>query len=134
MGVVQQSLDSTTSHAPRSVSALVIDDDPEARDMLASLLIKAGFTVATARDGREALDLLRTVRPAVIFVDLYMPIMDGAEFRQEQRRNREWLYIPTVVMTGSDDEPLLDLAVEETLHKPVHAAELLEIVRRHSAG
>lgn len=114
-----------------SVSALVIDDDDDARDLLAVLLRKAGYTVRTARDGREALEVLRVVRPRVIFLDLIMPGMSGAEFRAAQRHNREWLEIPTVVMTGTNEEPVLDLAIEETLRKPVRANELLAIVQRH---
>jgi CheY-like chemotaxis protein len=118
--------------APRKVSALVIDDDPDARELLATIAMKVGYTIATAQNGRDALELLRTISPGVIFVDLSMPIMNGAEFRQAQRRNREWLSIPTVVMTGTSEEPLLDLAIEQTLRKPVRASELLAIIARHA--
>jgi CheY-like chemotaxis protein len=116
----------------RSVAALVIDDDADARALLADAISRSGYSVVTAGDGREALELLQTIRPAVIFVDLSMPIMNGAEFRQAQRHNRAWISIPTVVMTGTTDEPQLDLAVEQTLHKPVHAKQLVEIVRRYA--
>jgi CheY-like chemotaxis protein len=122
-----------TAGIPRRVSALVIDDDTDARELLAEVIERAGYSVVTAADGREALELLRTVRPSVIFVDLSMPIMDGAEFREAQRRSREWISIPTVVMTGTCEEPQLDLAVEQTLHKPVRVSDLLAIVRRHAA-
>lgn len=114
------------------ISALVIDDDGDARDLMAAIVARAGYTVMTARDGREALDLLNRVRPSVIFVDLWMPVMNGHEFREAQRRNRVWLTIPTVVMTGTSEEPLLDLAIEETLQKPVKAKQVIEIVRRHA--
>jgi two-component system, chemotaxis family, chemotaxis protein CheY len=113
------------------VSALIVDDDDDAREVLASILRKHGYTVVTAANGRDALDLLETIRPEVIIIDLLMPVMDGASFREAQRRNREWLSIPTIVMTGTNEEPLLDIAVEETLRKPVRARELVEIVRRH---
>lgn len=112
---------------------LVVDDDDEVREMVAAALVKRGYSVATARDGREALGLLETLRPELIFLDVRMPIVDGAEFRQAQRRNKHWIRIPTVVMTGVDDEPLLDPAVELALRKPIRTAELLEIVRRHCA-
>lgn len=116
----------------RDIAALVIDDDADARELIAEVLANAGFTVATATDGRHALALLESVRPSVIFLDLSMPIMNGAEFREAQRRDRDWLAIPTVVMTGTSDEPLLDLAIEDTLHKPIRVRELVEIVRRHA--
>jgi CheY-like chemotaxis protein len=110
---------------------LVIDDDDDARELLAALVARAGYSVATACNGREALALLRDIRPAVIFLDVVMPDMDGLQFRQEQRRNKDWIKIPTIVMTGVADEPMLDVAVEETLRKPVRARQLLEIVARH---
>jgi CheY-like chemotaxis protein len=115
----------------QDVAALVIDDDDDARELLADILTKAGYTVLTACNGRDALAELRHVHPAVIFVDLAMPIMSGAEFREQQRRDPVLIRIPTIVMTGTRDEPMLDPAVEDTLLKPVRAKQLLEIVRRH---
>lgn len=114
-----------------SVGVLIIDDDEDAREMLAIVLAKAGYTVATARDGREGLERLHALRPQLILLDVCMPIMDGATFRQEQRRHWEWLRIPTVVMTGANEETMLDPAVEDTLRKPIAAAVLLDLVKRH---
>jgi CheY-like chemotaxis protein len=67
----------------------------------------------------------------MILLDIQMPVMDGAEFRQAQRRNPELLRVPTVVMTGSKEEPLLDMSVVETLIKPFRRDELLAIVARY---
>jgi CheY-like chemotaxis protein len=119
-------------YVPIEVSALVIEDDDDARELLADLIARAGYSVRTARDGHEAVELLRIIRPHVIFVDLEMPIMSGAEFRRLQCRNREWRKIPTVIITGTNSEPL-DLAIEATLLKPVPTKDLLDIVRRHEA-
>jgi CheY-like chemotaxis protein len=113
------------------VSVLVIDDDSESRDMIDAVLTRAGYTVAMAAHGLEGLALLRVLRPELILLDVCMPICDGAQFRQEQRRNREWITIPTIVMTGLADEPVLDVAVEEALRKPIHTAELLAIAASH---
>src|SRR5262249_10932578 len=96
-----------------------------------AVIEKAGYTVQTATNGQEGLDLLSTLRPELILLDVCMPIMDGPTFRQEQRRHWNWLHIPTVVMTGANEEPMLDIAVEETLRKPIHTEELLAIVQRH---
>ena len=116
----------------RPVSALVVEDDPRDRELIASTLRSEGYTVETAGDGRAALRLLRSIRPEVIFLDLHMPVMNGAQFRQAQRRNPELLRIPTIVMTGDRSlEPLLDLAVEQTLRKPVQREALIAIVARH---
>ena len=115
-----------------AVDVLLVDDEQDVRDLVSEILSRAGYTVRTASDGRDAIEVLDHVRPRVIIMDLQMPVMNGAEFRQAQRRNREWIKIPTVVMTGTTDEPLLDLAIEETLKKPVRAFKLLEIVGRHA--
>ena len=134
MGHTAHHVQSQADHKPiPPVAALVIDDDEDARELLAAIISAAGFSVVTARDGREALEVLARMTPAVIFVDLQMPIMTGAEFRQAQRRDRDWIRIPTIVMTGTGDEPMLDLAIEDTLHKPVRAKTLLDIVRRHAS-
>jgi len=116
-----------------AVDVLLVDDEQDVRDLVSEILSRAGYTVRTASDGRDAIEVLDHVRPSVIIMDLQMPVMNGAEFRQAQRRNREWIKIPTVVMTGTTDEPLLDLAIEETLKKPVRALKLLEIVSRHAS-
>jgi CheY-like chemotaxis protein len=115
-----------------AVDVLLVDDEEDVRMLISEILSRAGYTVRTASDGRHAMEVLDHVRPSVIIMDLQMPVMNGAEFRAEQRRNREWIKIPTVVMTGTTDEPMLDLAVEETLKKPVRAFKLLEIVGRHA--
>ena len=110
---------------------LIVDDDDDARELLAALIARAGYSVATARDGAEALRLLSTLRPELILLDVCMPNMDGPTFRQEQRRNRDLLGIPTIVMTGANEEPMLDLAVEQTRRKPVTKDDVLELVASH---
>jgi CheY-like chemotaxis protein len=113
------------------VGVLIVDDDEDAREILADIVRKAGYSVATAANGAEALELLHRCRPEMILLDVMMPVMDGATFRQEQRHNREWIRIPTIVMTGVANEPVLDVAVEDTLRKPVSAQAVLAFVVRH---
>lgn len=110
---------------------LIVDDDPEVRDVMSGVIESAGYDVVTAPNGAEALELIREQRPSLIFLDIEMPVMNGAEFRQHQRHDPELLRIPTIVMTGSALEPLLDLAVGETLHKPARLADILALVRRY---
>ena len=113
------------------VSVLVVDDDVDTREMVEQLLTAANYSVVTASDGREALELLETIRPALILLDVQMPVMDGAEFRQQQRRDPALLRIPTVVISGAASEPVLDLAIDEALKKPVRRADLMRLVERH---
>jgi CheY-like chemotaxis protein len=117
---------------PQPGCILVVDDDPDVRDMMDAVLTTAGYVVITAVNGEEALEFLDSIRPALILLDVNMPMMDGAEFREAQRRDPELIRIPTVVMTGGADvEPQLDIAVEETLRKPVHRSDLLAMVQRY---
>jgi CheY-like chemotaxis protein len=113
------------------VNVLVIDDDADTRELVGTIITNAGYTAVMACSGREALAVLRSMRPELIFLDLQMPDLSGAEFREQQRRDPALLMIPTVVITGSREEPQLDLAIEATLHKPVRASEFLELVRQH---
>lgn len=119
--------------ARRHVSVLIIDDDVDTHEMLGVLLAHAGYSVATACNGREALSLLTSVRPEVIVLDVEMPIMTGAEFREAQRRDKDLIRIPTIVMTGSKEEPTFDPGVVEVLHKPFRAAALVAAVGRYSS-
>jgi PAS domain S-box-containing protein len=83
-------------------SVLVVDDDPELRHVIRRLLERDNWTVIEAENGAEAIDLLSTVRPAVILLDLLMPVMDGFEFIGEYARHEEWLSIPIIVHTAKD--------------------------------
>jgi CheY-like chemotaxis protein len=117
--------------ARRSVSVLAIDDDPDTRELLGLIVTNAGYSFAEADNGCDALAVLKSIRPQMILLDIQMPVMDGAEFRQAQRRDPDLIRVPTVVMTGSKEEPQLDLSVVETLTKPFRGDELLAIVARY---
>ena len=119
---------------PHDGPILIVDDDPEVRDVMSGIIEAAGYAVVTASNGEEALDRIHEQEPSLIFLDIEMPVMGGEEFRQHQRHDTALLRIPTVVMTGSEHEPLLDLAVGETIRKPARLADILDIVRRYCVG
>ncbi len=112
---------------------LVVDDDREIREVFQEILEYEGFAVTTARNGAEALDRLRSApSPAVILLDLSMPIMDGATFRVEQRKDASLASIPVVAISaaGSLAEKVGPLALAGHLRKPVHYEALVSTVRR----
>jgi CheY-like chemotaxis protein len=117
----------------RHVSVLVVDDDFDIRDVVTDVLEQRGYTVASACDGAEALELLRELRPGVILLDLNMPVMSGSEFRAVQERDPALRAIPTVVMTavGRMREHVAALNVEQALAKPMGLHELLDAVARY---
>lgn len=116
---------------PHAGPILIIDDDPEVRDVMSGVIEAAGYDVITASDGEEGLARIEEQHPSLIFLDIEMPVMNGLEFRQHQRHDPDLIRIPTIVMTGSDIEPMLDLAVEETLRKPARLRDILDLVRQY---
>jgi signal transduction histidine kinase/DNA-binding response OmpR family regulator len=85
-------------HGPGHV--LVVDDDPADRDLLAQVLGRRGLEVRTAENGRIALDCVASARPALVVLDLSMPVMDGFELMVALRADPKTAGIPVVVVTG----------------------------------
>jgi CheY-like chemotaxis protein len=82
-------------------SLLLVDDDEDLRTVLQQLLSDEGFHVHTARDGLEALTVLREIEPpGLILLDLMMPVMNGWRFREEQTRDRRLAGIPVIAMSA----------------------------------
>lgn len=113
---------------------LIVDDDPDIREVLADLLTSEGFSVASASNGERALTWLKTSgRPGVILLDLMMPVMNGKTFRSEQLRDAEIAHVPVVVMSASEN--LLGLNGEfeglPRLAKPLEVDDLIDVVERH---
>jgi CheY-like chemotaxis protein len=79
---------------------LVVDDDPEILSLHSRTVEQAGYRVAQARDGREALAAVQRFRPAVILLDLMMPEMDGFEVLERLRQQESTRGIPVIVITG----------------------------------
>ena len=111
-------------------SILVVDDDVAATDSLTEILSGEGYTVATAKNGREALQHLRGAPlPKLIILDLFMPEMDGWEFRREQLRDAKLRDIPVVVMTGASVYAGIDANV--IVHKPLDVARFVSLIERY---
>ena len=81
---------------------LVIDDDADARERLATLLAREGWDAVPAENGRAGLEALASVRPGLILLDLMMPEMDGFAFLRALRAEPAWRDIPVVVLTAKD--------------------------------
>ena len=120
-------------------TALVVDDDDLARGWVVQFLTKEGWSVAEARDGAQALARLNEQVPALILLDLMMPVMDGFEFAVEIRRNPAWREIPVVVVTAKDltqeDRARLNGNIERILRKGSFShEELLQEIERTVRG
>jgi CheY-like chemotaxis protein len=111
-------------------SILVVDDDVASTESLTEILTDAGSTVATAKNGKDALTQLRAAAlPRLIILDLFMPEMDGWEFRRAQLKDAKLRDIPVVVMTGASVYAGIDANV--IVHKPLDAARFVSLVERY---
>jgi len=82
-------------------TVLVVDDERLIRDLLAELLLEAGYDVANAENGRVALTVLESRPVDVILLDLMMPVMDGFAFRARQLEHPQLALIPVIVLSAS---------------------------------
>jgi CheY-like chemotaxis protein len=106
---------------------LVVEDDPASREILQRTLEKEGWAVATAENGRVALQRVALQRPALILLDLMMPEMDGFEVVEALRQRDDWRTIPIVVVTAknltAEDHSRLNGYVERILQKGAYSRE-----------
>ena len=111
---------------------LVVDDDPEILDGLASFLKDEGYAVETARNGAEALEKTQTTKPDVLLVDLMMPVMDGAELIQRLRRETATSKTPVVVFSADRQvyQKASSLDVSGAIRKPLDFEELQQLLGR----
>ena len=106
----------------------VIDDDVETRALVSRVLRTAGYSVRSASNGHEALALMQWIEPAMILLDVHMPVMDGHAFREAQRQHAEWRNIPTIAMTSDRSvESFDDL---QLLRKPLQLDDLIALATR----
>jgi CheY-like chemotaxis protein len=109
---------------------LVVEDDDDLRRMYRTTLALAGFDVAEAADGMDALRHLDgSEAPDLILLDLGLPLISGQTVAQEVAAQAHLRHIPVLVVTGST-EPLDYLDVACVLRKPVRAETLIEAVWR----
>jgi signal transduction histidine kinase/CheY-like chemotaxis protein len=90
-------------HVMTAAPVLVVDDDPEMRDIARRMLERMGIDVHEAGDGAEALAWLEVnPPPSIILLDLMMPVLDGFEVLDRLRQNDQWTNIPVLVATSKD--------------------------------
>jgi len=109
---------------------LVVDDDPQIRDVLGMALERAGFLPVMARDGAEGLAKAKSENPALAVLDIGLPEMDGLELCKAIRRDSD---LPILFLTARDDEVDrivgLELGGDDYVTKPFSPRELVARVR-----
>jgi DNA-binding response OmpR family regulator len=113
---------------------LVVEDEPDAFELVEFNLKQAGFEVMEARNGQTAIKKARELLPDLVVLDLMLPELDGWEVCKILRQNVETAGIPIVIVTakaGEIDRVLgLELGADDYLTKPFHPRELVLRVKR----
>lgn len=126
---------SAALEAPQSLGlVLIVEDDAFVAETMAEVLRDEGYDVAVASDGQQALEwLANNVAPDLILLDLWMPNVDGEEFRQRQLANPALAAIPVVVVSAAADarKRAQALGAATVLQKPVDLVRLLDVVELH---
>jgi CheY-like chemotaxis protein len=108
---------------------LVVEDDPDHRKALTSMLQEGGYDVEAVNDGLQAIERLRWgVRPKAILLDMRMHVMNGWEFRRELGRDPGYSSTPVLIMSGGPLKPADLVGCADWIAKPVDKAELLRKV------
>jgi CheY-like chemotaxis protein len=113
---------------------LIVDDEDDAREATALVLSGAGYDAFEAVDGRQALDRLEEMpRPAVVLLDLMMPVMDGVELIEELTRRGELAGLNVLLVSASDAVRAAHPVARQLpfLRKPFTAARLLDFLESH---
>jgi signal transduction histidine kinase len=112
--------------APGGIRLLLVEDDSSIRFALSDMLSDEGFDVTTVVNGRDALNELRHAAPPdVILLDLMMPVMDGWEFRVEQRADPLLASIPLLAMSADLSAKARAIAADGYIRKPIDFPDLL---------
>src|SRR5476651_2456916 len=113
---------------------LVVDDEPDALEVLGFKLREAGYTPIFAKDGTRALAITRDERPDLIVLDLMLPEVDGLEVRKILRRDPSTASIPVIMLTARAaemDRVLgLELGADDYVTKPFSPRELVIRIRK----
>jgi CheY-like chemotaxis protein len=122
------------------VTILLVEDDNGAREALREILNHAGYSVLSAENGMRALESVEAVgtRPALILLDLAMPVMDGVAFLEQIPQHAQLASVPVIVMSADSRASLIRAEqpdnVLDVLDKPIDVSRLMELVRKHMGG
>lgn len=113
---------------------LLVEDNALNRDMLSRRLIKKGYTVVTAVNGKEGIDKAIDENPNIILMDLSLPIINGWDATKEIKSNEKTSNIPIIALTAhamaEDKKKALDAGCDEYDTKPIEFNNLLEKINR----
>lgn len=112
---------------------LIVEDDPNIRELLQYNLEKEGFLVKTAEDGEQGLDTIETKWPDLVILDLMIPYRDGLEICRIMRSNKDLAHIPVIILTAKGEEIDrvlgLEMGADDYVTKPFSTREIIARVK-----
>ncbi len=122
--------------AANDVSPLILlaEDNESSADLFTRYLTSKGYRVQVATNGREAVDMTRDLQPALVLMDVQMPVLSGHEATQAIRLDPQFRSLPIIALTAlampGDRERCLESGMNEYLSKPIRLTTLLATIRR----
>ena len=112
---------------------LLVEDNEMNRDMLSRRLERKGYTVATAVDGQQGVDMATSESPALILMDMSLPVLDGWEATRRIKSDERTKHIPVIALTAhamqGDEQKAKEAGCDDYDVKPVDLARLLEKIQ-----
>ncbi|MFH0874624.1 MAG: response regulator [archaeon] len=114
---------------------LVVDDEPHMIELERAILESEGFEVMAASGGAEALEMLKTVKPALVLLDMMMPVMSGREVCEKIRTNPKTKDLKVIFVTVArfseiGKKILADMKVSDYVTKPFDNADFVRRVKK----
>ncbi len=114
-----------------AIRVMIVDDDIAVHDVLSSTLGKQGYSLSHARDGAEALEMMRKNPPDIVTLDVQMPNIDGWSVLGVMKSDPDLEHIPVIMMTIVDDRNLgFSLGASEYMTKPIDRNKLMALLRK----
>ncbi|MFB3893485.1 MAG: response regulator [Phycisphaerae bacterium] len=121
---------------------IVVEDEPDMAGLIANRLRREGYAAEVAHDGREALEMIRADVPALVVLDIMLPVLSGTEVLRELRKDPRTATLPVVMLTAKSAETDvvkgLGLGADDYVTKPfslpVLVARLTAVLRRAAAA
>lgn len=111
-----------SSAVRQATNLLIVEDEPEIRDLVAMLLQNLDYNLSIAEDGAQAMDILKHSNIDLVLLDLLLPEINGYELLEEMKANEAWQNIPVIVVSGTTDMDnvvrCVELGAEDFLPKP----------------
>jgi two-component system response regulator CpxR len=136
VAIAEQRADEPAHHLDMPRDILVVDDDRDIRETLGEILLHEGYHVELAENGAKAIELIRRgPAPALVLLDLMMPVMSGWEFLEMAETDPGLAEIPVLVVSAMP-APLAPAeargGVKACLHKPLRLDQLLDLVHQYA--